>query len=151
MATDAPPLRTPRVAPLAPGRQRGLLIALLALAAGVFVLAPLTVFSIRRSAMAERANPAVTVGLSAAAMRFEPAEMRVPRGAVIRVDFSDDDPTSPHDCQTFGQLADTRVVAWPGERHTAYFTAAAQPGRYAFICTLRGHADAGMTGTIVVE
>src|SRR5215216_3345841 len=101
MATEAPPLRTPRAAPLAPGRQRGLLIALLALAVGVFVLAPLTVFTIRRSAMAERANPAVIIGLSAGAMRFEPAEIHVPRGAVIRVDFSDDDPTSPHDFQTF--------------------------------------------------
>jgi plastocyanin len=168
MTTGAPPLATPGApgAPVARGAARpvpaagpprratrggGLLVALLALGVGVGVLAPLTVLTIRRTAIAEQANPAVTLQLSAQGMRFTPAEIRVPRGAVIRVDFTDDDPGSAHDFQTVGQLADTRVVAWPRESHTTYFKAAAQPGRYLFICSLRGHAEAGMTGTIVVE
>ena len=150
MAAEAPPLVTPR-APAGAARRGGLLVALLALGVGVLVLAPLTVLTIRRTAVAERANPAVTVRISAGAMHFQPAEIRVPRSAVIRVELSEDDPTSPHDFQTFGQLADTRVVAWPGEQRTTYFKSAAKPGRYPFICSLRGHAEAGMTGVIVVE
>jgi uncharacterized cupredoxin-like copper-binding protein len=26
-----------------------------------------------------------------------------------------------------------------------------QPGTYRFVCTVEGHADAGMTGTLVVD
>jgi uncharacterized cupredoxin-like copper-binding protein len=153
MTTGAPPipLTVPRKTVARPTRRGGLVVALIALAVGVLGLAPVTVLAIRRNAIAEQANPAVTLHLSAGNLRFAPAEIHVPAGSVIRVDFSDDDPTSPHDFQTFGQLADTRVVAWPGENRAVYFKSAAQPGRYPFICTLRGHADAGMTGVIVVE
>ena len=139
-------------APRRPGSGIGLLVALLAVGVSVLVLAPLTISALRRTQQEEVGTPSVTVHVSAeSGFRFSPSEIRVPRGATVQVDFSDDDLGSPHDFQTLGQAADARVVAWPGETHTFYFRAARTPGRYAFICTLRGHRDAGMTGVIVVE
>jgi nitrite reductase (NO-forming) len=76
----------------------------------------------------------------------------VPAGANVRVDLVNEDRSgTPHDFQTFGQRRDARIVAWPGETRSVVFKAADRPGRYAFICTVRGHSAAGMTGVIVVE
>ena len=37
-----------------------------------------------------------------------------------------------------------------GESNTETFTAPEKPGDYTFICTVPGHADAGMVGTLTV-
>jgi nitrite reductase (NO-forming) len=147
--TAAPPLTHPAQDR---ARRSGLRIALLALGASVFIVAPTALFSLQREAQSVENGPAVTFAVSAGNLRFEPAEIHVPRGANVRIDFTNDDPTgSPHDFQTFGQRRDTRTTAWPGERNPTVFKASDTPGRYVFICTLRGHAAAGMVGTIVVE
>ena len=130
----------------------GLQIALLALGASVLVLTPLTLVSLRGEALSVRSGPTVTVEVAAVGMRFEPSEIRVPAGANVRVDFVNRDPTgTPHDFQTLRQRRDVRVVAWPGEQRATVFKAADRPGRYPFICTLRGHSAAGMAGVIVVS
>lgn len=43
-----------------------------------------------------------------------------------------------------------RLSAVPGEQATAGLEAA-DPGSYRFLCTVPGHADAGMVGTLVVR
>lgn len=43
-----------------------------------------------------------------------------------------------------------QVSAVPGERATAGLEAA-EPGSYRFLCTVPGHAEAGMVGTLVVK
>jgi plastocyanin len=128
------------------------LLVVLALTLGLGVLAPLSLLSLRREADALRSQPALTLEVSMAGMRFEPAEIHVPAGKVIRVDLINRDSTgTPHDFQTLGQHRDGRVVLWAGERGSTLFTAADKPGRYPFICTIRGHSAAGMNGTIVVD
>jgi plastocyanin len=156
MTSEAPPLSRPlppngalKARPVA--RRGGLAVALGALGIGVLVLTPISLLSIRRTAISEQSGAAVTVQVAAEGMRFVPNEIHVPRNAAVKVEFTNQDPATPHDFQSTGQVGDAHVVAWPGETQTVYFKAAANPGRYAFICTVRGHADAGMYGVIVVE
>jgi len=129
----------------------GLLVALGALAFGVLVLAPLSLLAVRRTAIGEQTAGVTTVQIAAEGMRFVPDEIHVPRGATVKVEFTNRDPTTPHDFQTYGQVGEAHVVAWPGETYTVYFKASPTPGRYPFICTVRGHSEAGMNGVIVVE
>lgn len=134
------------------GRRQGLIVALLALGGSLFIFAPLTVLGLRRDALSVRDGPLATVEIVSDGMRFLPTEIRVHPGATVRLDLVNQDPSgSPHDIQTFGQRHNTRLIAWPGERRSTAFTASSKPGRYAFVCTLRGHSAAGHAGTIVVE
>lgn len=146
-------MAVPAVQPAAEpaARRHALLIALGALLVSVLAIVPATIVRLHQTALDESSAPVVTVEIAAEGMRFVPDEIHVPRGALVRIEFTDHDPTGPHDLQTFGQRGDVRVIAWPGETRTATFSAADRPGRYAFLCTLRGHADAGMKGVIVVE
>ena len=128
----------------------GLLIALGALGVSFLVLTPLALTGLRRDA-ATLQTPAMTVEVAAEGMRFVPNGMRVPAGASIRVEFVNNDPTTPHDFQTTGQYRDVRIVLWPGERRVSGFISAKTPGRYSFICSVRGHLEAGMYGTLIVE
>lgn len=129
-----------------------MLVAVLVLGGSLLVFTPLTLASLRAEAWSVRDGPAVTVEVVANGMRFEPSEIRVPAGANVRVEFSNQDESgTPHDLQTLRQRRDARVIAWPGERRTTVFKAADRPGRYPFICTVRGHSAAGMAGIILVE
>ena len=128
----------------------GLLIALALITVGLLGMAPLALTAIQRDARTLQ-DPSLTLQVAAEGMRFSPAEIRVPAGASVAVEFVNQDPTSPHDFQTTRQYRDARVVLWPGERRSTVFIAADKPGRYTFLCTVRGHAEAGMTGVIVVE
>lgn len=130
--------------------QSGLLIALAILGVSLLGLAPLAIGVLQRDA-ATLSAPSVTVEVVADGMRFVPDEIRVPAGASVRVDFRNIDGGGPHDFQTTRQYRDVRTVLWPGEQRSSVFIASDTPGRYAFICTVRGHAEAGMTGTIIVE
>lgn len=125
-------------------------MALGALGVSVLVLAPLALIALRRDA-ATLQQPAVVVEVRAVGMRFSPEGIRVPAGASVRVEFANDDPASPHDFTTMGQYRDARIVLWPGERRASGFIAAKTPGRYTFICSVRGHTEAGMVGTLTVE
>ena len=142
------------VAPKRAASRDGILIALGALGVSLLFLTPLALSRLRQDALTLQ-EPAVIVQIAAEGMRFVPDGMRVPAGASVRVEFTNTDPTSPHDFQTTGQYRDGRIVLWPGETRATGFIAASRPGRYSFICTIRTgttrHADLGMVGTIIVE
>lgn len=144
-----PPSTLPREQ-LQRSRQQGLLIALLVLGVSLLGLAPLALTSLRRDVATLAQGPAVVVEVVADGMRFVPDEIRVPPGASVQIDFVNRDPASPHDFQTTRQYRNTRVVLWPGEKRSTVFISTETPGRYLFLCTLRGHSQAGMAGTIVV-
>ena len=79
---------------------------------------------------------------------FSPALVRVRAGDTVVVEFVNDDPVF-HDWQVDG-VANVDAGARPGQTRRIRFTID-QPGTYPILCTVEGHAEAGMVGTLVVE
>jgi plastocyanin len=142
------------VPPKRAARREGLFIALGALGVSLLFLTPLALTRLRQDAATLQAT-SITIQIAAEGMRFVPEGMRVPAGASVRVEFTNNDPTSAHDFQTTGQYRDGRIVLWPGETRASGFIASSKPGRYSFVCTVRSgttrHADLGMIGLLIVE
>lgn len=103
-------------------------------------------------------------------LSFEPAEVRVPAGEPVRLTLNNEESVelhdwsiehiAVHDVHEMGadhadhahgdQHYDLHVAAGPGESGVLEFTAM-EPGEYTFVCTVPGHTEAGMTGTLIVE
>jgi uncharacterized cupredoxin-like copper-binding protein len=102
------------------------------------------------------------------ALRFEPDEVRVRVGERVRLVADNSDGLQLHDFSVeriaAGEVEvegadhahgdssdyDLHVAAEAGERGVLFFVAQ-EPGEYRFFCSVTGHAEAGMTGTIIVE
>lgn len=54
-----------------------------------------------------------------------------------------------HDMSAMEEMPELHVSAMPGMSKSVTFTPT-EPGEYTFFCTVTGHQDAGMTGTLVV-
>ncbi len=78
---------------------------------------------------------------------FEPPTIIVTAGSAVNIRL-DNQGAVPHDLAV-PELG-LRVVASPGHEAVAGITDL-QPGTYEMSCTFPGHADAGMTGSFVVE
>ncbi|MBA2719344.1 MAG: heavy metal translocating P-type ATPase [Chloroflexi bacterium] len=113
----------------------GVAIASLALAGGVVA--------------ADRAIDAgaVSVDVRASNVRFEPADITVPAGRFVVVRFTNDDPIF-HDWMVEG-VANVDAGARPGQTQRIRFRLD-RPGTYTIICSVEGHAEAGMVGRLVV-
>jgi Cupredoxin-like domain len=149
---SAPPRPAAPLRPATGASRRGaLLIVLLALGVSLLVITPLALISLRQEALSVQEGPALTLEVVADEAGYTPREIVVPRGANVRIDFVNRDPANPHDLQTFGQRRDVRVLAWPGETSSTVFKSADRPGRYSFLATIRGQAEAGYSGTILVQ
>ncbi len=92
-----------------------------------------------------RATP---LAVTAREVRFTPADLRVVAGQTAVLTFRNDDPVF-HDWEVEG-LANVDAGARPGQTRKIRFTID-QPGTYRILCTVPGHAEAGMVGTLVVE
>ncbi|HLA15715.1 MAG TPA: cupredoxin domain-containing protein, partial [Candidatus Limnocylindrales bacterium] len=79
--------------------------------------------------------------------RFEPAEVTVRAGEWVVVEFTNDD-TVIHDWMVEG-IPNVDVPARPGQTARLRFVLDT-PGTYMVMCSIPGHAEAGMTGTLVV-
>ena len=90
---------------------------------------------------------AVQLEIHAGALRFSPAELTVPAGRFIIVRFTNDDPAF-HDWMVDG-LANVDAAARPGQTQRVRFRID-HPGTYAIVCSVGGHAEAGMVGVLVV-
>lgn len=88
-----------------------------------------------------------TVAVRARSFSFVPAEITVRSGEAIAIELSSED--AEHDFVIDG-LDAAHVSADTGETATGGFRAHA-PGRVTFYCSVPGHREAGMTGTLVVE
>jgi Cu+-exporting ATPase len=108
----------------------------LALAAGVFA--------------ADRAMDAAAqrVDVTASGMRFTPAEVTVKAGRWVVVEFTNDDQVV-HDWMVEG-IPNVDVPARPGQTARLRFVLD-EPGEYMVMCSIPGHAEAGMVGMLVVE
>jgi Cu+-exporting ATPase len=88
------------------------------------------------------------VRIVAREVAFEPAEVRIRSGGWVVITLVNEDPIF-HDLMVEG-LANVDVGARPGQ--TARIRVRIdRPGTYDFVCTVPGHAEAGMVGTLVVE
>jgi Cu+-exporting ATPase len=99
---------------------------------------------------ADRAIDASATPLAVIAkdVRFSPSEVHVTADRFAVLTFTNADPVF-HDWTVEG-LANVDVPARPGQTTTLRFRID-QPGTYRILCTVPGHAAAGMTGTLVVE
>ncbi len=91
---------------------------------------------------------ATKVAVAAREVAFTPADIRVRAGETVVLAFKNDDPIF-HDWEVSG-LANVDAGARPGQTQTIRFTID-RPGTYLVECTVEGHAEAGMVGTLIVE
>jgi P-type Cu+ transporter len=80
--------------------------------------------------------------------RFEPPDMTVVQGRTVVLSFRNDDPIF-HDWEVEG-LANVDAGARPGQTQRIRFRVD-EPGTYRIVCTVPGHAEAGMAGTLRVD
>ena len=88
------------------------------------------------------------VVVAARDVAFVPSDLRVASGELVVLSFVNEDPIF-HDWEVVG-VANVDAGARPGQTQRIRF-AIDEPGTYAVECSVEGHAEAGMTGTLVVE
>ncbi|HET9084376.1 MAG TPA: heavy metal translocating P-type ATPase [Candidatus Limnocylindrales bacterium] len=91
---------------------------------------------------------ATHVAVVARDARFTPAEVRVETGRTVVLSFTNEDAVF-HDWEVQG-LANVDAGARPGQTQRIRFRID-DAGSYPIVCTVPGHAEAGMAGTLVVE
>jgi plastocyanin len=91
---------------------------------------------------------AVHVEIAASDIAFTPADVRIRAGDTVVIAFRNDDPVF-HDWEVDG-VANVDAGARPGQTQVVRFRIT-EPGTYHVRCTVAGHAEAGMVGTLVVE
>jgi Cu+-exporting ATPase len=91
---------------------------------------------------------ATPLAVTAKDVRFQPADVRVKADEFAVITFTNADPVF-HDWSVEG-LENVDVPARPGQTAKLRFRVE-EPGTYRIICTVPGHSEAGMTGTLVVE
>jgi plastocyanin len=94
----------------------------------------------------EVAEGAREIELTGSSFAFDPDEIEVAAGEDVAIVLTSTDIL--HDF-TIDEL-DTHVAADKGETATGGLRAD-EPGRYTFYCTVAGHREAGMEGTLIVE
>ncbi|MDQ2965884.1 MAG: heavy metal translocating P-type ATPase [Chloroflexota bacterium] len=91
---------------------------------------------------------AARVDVVAREIRFDPDVIHVHAGEFVVLTLRNDDPIF-HDLEVQG-LANVDVAARPGQI-ARLRVRIDEPGTYRFICTVEGHAEAGMIGTLIVD
>jgi len=91
---------------------------------------------------------ATKLQVTARNVAFMPADVRVRAGETVVLEFTNGDPVF-HDWEVVG-LANVDAGARPDQTQRIRFTID-RPGTYVVECTVEGHAEAGMVGTLVVE
>ncbi len=84
--------------------------------------------------------------LTVSGREFAPAALRAPANTTVTVEFTNAG-TLTHDFRV--DEADLRIEVQPGQTGTGQFTL--PPGTYAFYCSLPGHRESGMEGTLTVS
>jgi len=92
------------------------------------------------------ADGARRIEVAATSFEFDPAEITVVAGEDVAIVLSSDDLL--HDFTIDG--LDVHVAADRGET-TEGGLRVAEPGEYTYYCTVAGHREAGMEGTLIVE
>jgi uncharacterized cupredoxin-like copper-binding protein len=88
-----------------------------------------------------------TVSVTAKDVRFSPADVTVRAGEWSAISFTNADPVV-HDWMV-EEIPNLDTVARPGQTTTLRFVLDT-PGTYEILCSVPGHAEAGMVGTLTV-
>lgn len=80
--------------------------------------------------------------------KFTPSEITVKKGGKVKLTFKNAG-TFPHD-YVIADLGVTTKRIQPGEQETVEFTPQ-NSGEFKFICSVGGHEEQGMVGTLTVE
>jgi nitrite reductase (NO-forming) len=96
------------------------------------------------AAAAPAANLPTSISITASEFKFSPTSLQVPAGQKISITL-DNKGAVEHDLTI--QSAGFTLLAKPGQSATKEFTFD-KPGVFDFICSIPGHKDAGMQGTI---
>jgi len=94
-------------------------------------------------------NPEVFVNVEAREYSFTPSSITVSKGARVRITLTNGG-TVYHSFTVDALSLDTGLVA-PGSTASVDFTAPQTAGSYQFHCSVVGHADLGMVGTLTVK
>lgn len=92
------------------------------------------------------AEGARTIAVDATSFEFEPAVIEVIAGEDVAIALTSDDVL--HDFAVEG--VEVHVAAEPGETAEGGLRVD-EPGEYRIVCTVEGHLEAGMEGTLIVE
>ncbi len=92
---------------------------------------------------------AVQVVVTATDYQFTPNIIRVNAGDTVRLTLQNHG-SQLHDLVGEG-IPNAHVVARPGQQARSDLFSVARPGVYQLQCTVPGHAQAGMTGTLIVQ
>jgi len=79
---------------------------------------------------------------------FSPSSFTVKKGQPVELTFKNNG-TFPHNLSISDLSVKTKTIQ-PGEQDTVQFTPS-KTGQFVFICTVPGHADKGMKGTLTVQ
>jgi plastocyanin len=92
------------------------------------------------------ADDARRIEVTATSFEFDPDEIRVDAGENIAIVLTSEDILHDFTIEELG----AHVSADQGETEEGGFMAD-EPGRYTYYCTVTGHREAGMEGTLIVE
>lgn len=136
------------------------ILLLLSLAAGVLAACSGTA-----------SNTPVEITLDVNSMLYQPATIEVVAGQTVKMTFRNNDtvdhdfsiieipmaamgataePMAGHDMGAMTTEPELHMAAMMGTTNTIEFTPTT-PGTYEFFCTVAGHKEAGMVGTLIVK
>jgi uncharacterized cupredoxin-like copper-binding protein len=113
----------------------------------------------------------VEITLEAANLRYQPATLEVTAGQPVKLTFRNNDtvdhdfsileipmvamvatpePMAGHDMGSMTTDPQLHMAARMGTTNSLEFTPT-KPGTYEFFCTVPGHKEAGMVGTLIVQ
>ncbi|MBM4423218.1 MAG: hypothetical protein FJ030_07475 [Chloroflexi bacterium] len=128
-------------------------------------------FAFALAACSGSSTTPVDITLEAATMKYQPAMFEVMAGQPVRLTFRNNDsvehdfsimeipmatmgataePMAGHDMGVMIADPELHMAALMGQTNTIEFTPT-KPGTYEFFCTVAGHKEAGMVGTLVVK
>ena len=92
------------------------------------------------------ADDARTIEVTASSFEFDPAEITVAAGEDVAIELTSED--TEHDF-TVDEL-DAHVAA-DADETVAGALRSEEPGEFTYYCSVDGHREAGMEGTLIVE
>ena len=93
-------------------------------------------------------GPVTEINVSAKEYAYTPATITVKSGENVKINFTNSG-TVTHNLTIQGLNLATKSIG-PGETDSISFVAPAA-GSYTFYCSIDGHKDLGLTGTLVVQ